>query len=126
MKLYLDPTKLKLQNISFKQGKQSIKLMYSVSSVYMIGLCFQIKHPTMKISSDGNLRVYISDDNYHQMFQTIQTLIQEKFPGCQRFYHKRFLTLRNKYVNPSNNNLNLSINHLKKEGEQMYVGVYCL
>lgn len=126
MKLYLEPKKLKLQDISFKQGKQSIKIMYSISSVYMIGLCFQIEKPTVNISSDGNIQVYIVDDNYHMMFQSIQKQIQETYPMCQKFYHKRYITLRNKYVHSPKKTLNLSINHLKREGNQMYVGVYCL
>ena len=61
MELIIHNNQIDVSNIQFKRGKNNMKLLYKLQSVFMIGICLELK-PTFIIKEYCPERIEIKDE----------------------------------------------------------------
>ena len=110
-------------NIRFKRGKNNTKLLYKLRSVFIIGICLELK-PTFIIKETFPERIEITDEKQLKLLQDLDSFFSEKFNNYISFIKDRTIFVKNN--TQINKPIYININNIKCMNEKYYVNIFSL
>ena len=121
MEVIINSQSIDTDKIQFKKGKNTTKILYDISSVYIIGLCFGLECP-YSIDKYGKLEV--QNKQQKELLQRIDQYLSINLSNYVSFLKNDKIQLKNykpfvdiKYIN---------INNIKKIDGFHFVNIFSL
>jgi hypothetical protein len=131
MNIILQKNDINIDNISFKQGKNSMKLLYNLSAFSTLGipLCIDSKNI---VDEQSLLKVYLNDsDKDYKVMKSIDTYLQENIDNYESFLRNdHFVVIKTKYIHLQKTDeiyhLQICMNHIKDYNQKNKLNIYTI
>tara|TARA_B100000941_G_C28354480_1_gene473643 strand:- start:6 stop:377 length:372 start_codon:yes stop_codon:yes gene_type:complete len=123
MELIIHNNQIDVSNIQFKRGKNNMKLLYKLQSVFMIGICLELK-PTFIIKEYCPERIEITDEKQLKELHSLDTFFSNKFNNYISFIKDKTIFVKNN--TKTNKPIYININNIKCMNDKYYVNIFSL
>ena len=127
MKLILRNDHFDVNRIKFRKNKSSIKLLYDINDIYMIGITLKVKYNNILIK---NSMIYINlKEKYIDLITKIDNYLNENIDNYVSFIsNKRNIKVKNHNNNISylDQKINFTINCIKKYEGKHFVQMFTI
>jgi len=125
MELIIKEEQLDIDRIIFRIGKHSIKLLYDLGPILIIGLCIKIKKPFIHMD-DETTTVVIRDEGQQSLFKKLDSLFSARTDNYTSFFQDNGIRLRNSKYYSSGEDIYININNIKNINGRNCVNVFSL
>ena len=125
MELIIKDEQIDLNRIRFKTGKHSIKLLYYLDPVIIIGICIKIRKPLIR-TNDEVSEILVQDKEQQTLLRKLDTLFSSKVSNYQSFFRDNVIHIRSSQHIPSKGDIYININNIKNMNGKNYVNIFSL
>jgi len=125
MELIIKEEELDVDKIKFRAGKHSIKLLYDIDPILIIGICIKIKRPYLHIDDDIT-KIVIRDEGQQILFRRLDSLFSSKTSNYSSFFQNNSISLRNNKYYSGRDDIYININNIRSMNGKNHVNVFSL
>lgn len=122
MEIIIKDNYIDLDKLYLKKGKHNIKILYNFGSVFMIGICLQIKTP-FQCSQTNLEKIELQNKEQIQLFETLNSYFSSKIKEYVPFMRNNIIYVKN---NISPENIYININNIKYIHGKNYINIFSL
>lgn len=122
MEIVINDDFINTKNISLKQGKNNIKILYHINPIFVIGICLKIKLP-YKCGANNIEKIELQNKQQIKILNNINSYFSSMIVNYIPFIKHNTIFVKN---NSSIDNIYININNIKLIHGKNYVNIFSL